>query len=649
MLKPPQRPNDIPVLWPAPSMTADPPQPRKLRASFQGLLRVLAQSLYPEPDVFIRELLQNAHDSIQLRQLNVPRPPGEINIDVDQAARTLRFSDNGLGMDQREIEDFLSVIGSTGTGSRARELATREAAVATIGQFGIGLLSAFVVAERIEVWTRKLGAPHPWRWVNHGGEDYTLEPLSASTPFPAFGAQVTVTLTAQHTAFLDGGRIRQIVRRYADFLPFPIRLNGFGPINAINAPWHDPGWDDPSERERLLHAFLNQRYADPPLLIIPIDLAQPRALGGLYIPARYTPAGQAGGVVDLFQARMSIRPNDGELLPEWARCVRGVVDCPELQPTAARDNVVRDARYQALRASLGERIVAALRDLADQDRPRFLQLCDWHHDAIKGMAAQHPEFGAAVLDQLPFETGQGALSLSDYRRRQPSDAAGKQSLYFFTHAADANQFHTLCQARGLLAINAGRPFDEILLRRYAEQHTDQVALKPLDRLDDPQLYERLDPAEQATYVRLERSMDRALEALEVRVSTQVRRFQPTDLSGVLLAGERLSAFDAMEQALERPFLLDGLAELAGEVRNRLRTQPLLLLLNAAHPLIRQLGALADPSQPGYQPVLVGLYHAALLNAQHRLTPAAARRFHTGLQSLLGEYLRLLQASRSFQG
>ena len=613
----------------------------KMRTSFQGLVQVLAKSLYPEPDVFVRELLQNAHDSIQLRRVNEPDWAGLIGIDADETRRTLSFSDNGLGMDRREIEDFLSVIGGTGTGGQTRELAARDVAVATIGQFGIGLLSAFVVAERIEVRTRKAGAAQAWRWVNHGGEDYHLEALPASAQAP--GTRVSVVLAAHQTAFLDGRLIRQIVRRYADFLPFPIHLNGFGPINAVDAPWHKSDWADPMRRESSLRAFLSQRYADPPLLVIPVDLQQPRTSGGLFIPTRYAPDGQTRGTVDLFQARMSIRSNDPDLLPEWAGFIRGVIDCPDLQPTAARDNVLRDESWRALRAALGARVIAALLDLAARDRPRFLQLCDWHHDAIKGMAARHEDFALAVLDQLPFDTSQGQLTLPEFLARQPA-IEGKRPLYFFVQAGDASQFHALCQGRGLLAIDAGRAFDETLLRRYASQHEATVALKPLDRLDDPLLYERLTPEEQRAYGPLERAMDRVLSAIEVPVKTQARRFQPVDLSAALLAGQRIAAFDAMEQALEKPFLLDGLAELAGEVRGRLRRQPLTLLLNVAHPLVRQLGALADPGQERYRPLLTGLYHAALLNAQHRLTPAAARRFHADLQHLLADHLGLLLAS-----
>ena len=610
----------------------------KMRASFQGLVQVLAKSLYPEPDVFIRELLQNAHDSIQLRRVNHAEWAGEIRIDVDEPTRTLSFSDNGTGMDQRDIEEFLSVIGSTGTGSRAQELASRDVAVATIGQFGIGLLSAFVVAERIEVYTRKPGAAQSWRWTNHGGEEYALVALPVETQSP--GTRVVVTLAANQTAFLDGLRLRQTVRRYADLLPFPILLNGFGPINAINAPWHEPGWSDPAERNRLLTAFLSQRYADPPLLVIPLDLPQPRTLGGLYVAARYTPGGQAGGVVDLFQARMCIRLNDHDLLPDWAQFVRGVVDCPDLQPTAARDNVLRDHTYHALRDALGKAIVAALLDMAHHDRPRFLRLCDWHQDALKGMAAQHQDFGAAVLDALPFATNQGQLTLPDYLHRQTPGADGKRSLYFFTHDADANQFYPLGQARGVLVINAGGVFDETLLYRYASQHPDQVDLKPLDRLDDAALYPPLDAATQHGYARLLHAMDRALADAETPARTQIREFQPASLSAVILAGQRLTAFDQMEQLLEKSLLLNELAELAGEVRDRLRRQPLDVLLNAAHPLVQRLGELADPDHPRYRPLLTGVYYSALLNARHRLTAAAARHFHADLQALLASHLEL---------
>ena len=610
----------------------------KMRASFQGLVRLLAKSLYPEPDVFIRELLQNAHDSIQLRRVNQPGWEGQIRIEVDESAGTLSFRDNGTGMDRHDIEEFLSVIGSTGTGHRAQQLASREVAVSTIGQFGIGLLSAFVVAGRIDVYTRTSGSTHAWHWINHGGEDYELAALP--TTAQPVGTRVVVTLAADQSAYLNGHILRQTVQRYADFLPFPILLNGFGPINAVNAPWHEPDWQDPVARHRRLADFLHRRYADPPLLVIPLDLSCPRTLGGLYIAARYTPTGQAGGLVDLFQARMCIRLHDHELLPEWASLVRGVVDCPDLQPTAARDNVRRDPTWHALRNQLGAAIVAALLELAMHDLPGFLRLCHWHETALKGMAVQHEAFGAAVLDWLPFATSQGQLTLPDCLARQEPSPGGKRPLYFFSHEADANQFYSLCQAHGVLGISAGGAFDESLLQRYAHRHPDTVELKALDRLDDTTLYPVLEATVRQHYAPLLRAMDRALADAEAPARSQIRQFQPASLSAVVLSGQRLATFDRMEQMLEKSLLTDELAELASEVHDRLRRQPLDVLLNAAHPLVRQLGELADPDHPRYRPVLTGLYYSALLNARHRLTPRAARRFHDDLQALLASHLEL---------
>src|SRR3954471_24944108 len=117
----------------------------KMKTDFPGLVKLLAKHLYPEPDVFIRELVQNAHDSIKLRLAQDSHIAGRIDVFTDSDNRTITFADNGLGMDQYEIEEFLSTIGKTGTGEKTHELAERDVLVETIGQFGIGLLSAFVV------------------------------------------------------------------------------------------------------------------------------------------------------------------------------------------------------------------------------------------------------------------------------------------------------------------------------------------------------------------------------------------------------------------------------------------------------------------------------------------------------------------------
>ena len=192
-----------------------------MQANFEGLIQLLAKNLYPEPDVFVRELIQNAHDSIRLRQEQEPGLQGRIEVEVRPDESLILFRDNGLGMDRDEIKRFLSVIGSTGTGTARERLrdADSAAAYSLIGQFGIGMLSAFVVAEHVVVKTRKLGASGAFAWHNAGSAECELRP-SDEPQSP--GSEIVVKVAATHRFMLDGERLQAAIVRFCDFIPFPI-------------------------------------------------------------------------------------------------------------------------------------------------------------------------------------------------------------------------------------------------------------------------------------------------------------------------------------------------------------------------------------------------------------------------------------------
>jgi molecular chaperone HtpG len=575
----------------------------KMRTSFDGLVKLLAKHLYPEPNVFIRELIQNAHDSIQLRRVEEPEIGGEIDVIADPSARTITFTDNGMGMDQADVEEFLATIGSTGTGVRTAELAQQNITVDTIGQFGIGLLSAFVVAERIDLFTRKRGGQPGWHWVNHGGEDYEL---SQDDDAPSPGTRVVVTVGADHVDVIEEDSVRETIKRYADFLPFRIMLNGNGPVNVIDAPWHRAAWASEDDYQQALRLFLNERYPDVPLHAIPVDLESPKAKGALYISDQHIPGINTFGVVDIFQERMCVRLSDQELLPDWAKFVRGVVDSPALQPTASRDNLIKDAAYFALRKALGDLIVQSLIRLAETDRKKFHRLCDWHHFHLKGMAVHHQGFFDAVIDHLPFETNEGNLSLKEYLGRQRMEPGKRVPVYFFSYGYDSTQFYELANAKGLLAINTGRNFDETLVRRYVERRSDTLELSQLDHLDDPDLYERLPEEERRHFVPLENAMRHALEwGGNSRVRPSTRRFAPESMSGLLIQTQKIEAYEKMEALLSQPFMMEGLGELAEEVKVQMGQTPLDLFINADNPLIQELSRLEELDHPRYRLARIG--------------------------------------------
>ncbi|MEH0019419.1 MAG: ATP-binding protein [Desulfobacter sp.] len=610
----------------------------KMKTSFTGLVKLLAKSLYPEPDVFIRELIQNAHDSIKLRRMDTSDLSGRIEIFTDSTRSTISFEDNGRGMDRMDIEELLSTIGRSGTGEAKQTLKNANQVVETIGQFGIGLLSAFVVADKIEVFTKKEHDTQAWHWTNHGGENYELEP---NDHIQATGTKVVVTLGKKHQQYGDEKTIKEAIKKYADFLPFRIDVNGNGPVNTISAPWHGSAWGSEEEYDHALREFVNKRFPDSALLVIPINLEYPEAKGVLYISDQHIPAISISGVVDIYQERMSIRPNDSELLPDWAKFIRGIVDSPAVSPTAARDNLIKDDTYYRLRAALGELITQALIKLSKNNRRRFLNICKWHHYHLKGMASHSEDFFAAVIEHLPFETNQGDLTFEQIIRNQPAKTGSRIPIYYFSYGYDSNQFYELCNAKNLISINTGATFDETLVKKYVEQHKDTLELCQLDVLDSPDLYQHLNADEVQKFYFLESALRRALERVGIpQIHPTTRRFLPVDMSAVILNTQRVEARDTMEALLSQPFMLDGLGEMADEMREELRRAPLDLYLNAGNELVQKMAELENLDDPKYQSLLIGLYNGAILYSQHRMTPENAKIFYMQMQKQIGQILKL---------
>jgi molecular chaperone HtpG len=401
----------------------------KMETNFKGLIKLLAENLYPEPDVFVRELIQNAHDAIT-RRLEVDRSlAGRIEVQINETERTITFRDNGIGMDRQDIKEFLAVIGSTGTGTARMQLKDqgKAAALQLIGQFGIGLLSAFVVAERIVVRTLKLGQDEAFAWHNSGDIDCELY----ADDRVEVGSEVVVHIQEAYRYFLGHEKLRDIIVRYCDFIPFPIHLDGGGPENATEAPW-DKVWTSEAEREAAYKQYLNRRFPDVPLDVIPILVDQPyKARGALYISDRHVPDLNTSGVMDVFVRRMFVRAQDNTLLPPWAKFVSGVIDSPDLLPTAARDNVQRNhPSFEFLQKRLGELIIERLTLLARTQPKRFAQINAWHHYHLKGMALYHDDFFSQVIELLLFETNKGRMSLRDYltkNKPRPRRATRRQS------------------------------------------------------------------------------------------------------------------------------------------------------------------------------------------------------------------------------
>lgn len=580
---------------------------QQMQTHFQGLIQLLAKNLYPEPGVYLRELIQNAHDAIQFRRGLDPELEGSIEIEASVKKGLLSFRDNGIGMDRSDIENFLSTIGASGTRQRTQELQSLspDELVQTIGRFGIGFLSSFAAAARVEVTTRKLGSEVVLQWTSQGDGFYELTERS-DIPF-AVGTQIVLHLLPEKISHAEESFLRKLIRRYVDFLPFPISLVGRGVLNRMSAPWYEAEAQPPEETYKALERFIKERFGEHPLWVIPVSLKKPQVAGVLYITPNPT-GGYQPPMVDIFQRRIGVRLEDTSLLPSWASFVRGLIDAPDFTPTAARDNIQQDSVYHEVRAQLDQLVRASLIHVQMTQPRAFREICLRHGGQLKSVALHDQEIFDALIEHIPFETSLGLLSLGEYLLTKES--LEKTPLYLLSQQ-HPRALLELCQARGFLAVRCAHPLEEELISLFCARR--------------PGLFEVVRPSQELEIMASAPEAARRLSGLVQRLSmvlrqrgllhikVEVRSFLPKHLESILLQSEaveeRKEKLKEMAQRLPARSLF---GEIVQDSQEALEGHTATLYLNAECEAVGGLGGAPEH-------LLFGLYTVALLRAGGQLT------------------------------
>jgi len=450
----------------------------EFQAEVRELLDLMIHSLYSHKDIFLRELISNASDALdKIRFEALSRPelaPGELEItlDADSAGRTLAVHDNGIGMSRQEIVENLGTIARSGTREFLRVVREARAAAAPelIGQFGVGFYSSFMVADRITVVTRRAGTEEVTRWESTGDGSYTLGPAER----PAAGT--TVTLHLKPTDEEDGLRdytraevLKDIVKRYSDFVTYPIRLQG-ETLNSMKAIWARAEGEVTEDEHREFYRHISHDWHDPleHLSVHMEGTFEARAL--LYVPSKapfdlhHRDGGPRG--LSLYVKRVFIMDDWRELLPPYLRFVRGVVSSDDLALNVSREILQKDRQVQAIRKYLVRRLLATLKEMAEQRAEKY--------------RAFWAEFGAVLKEGLlGFEEGHDRLlelvlaastegpaltSLGEYAARMK---AGQPAIYYLTaasrEAAERSPHLEAFRARGYEVLFFLDPIDELWL------------------------------------------------------------------------------------------------------------------------------------------------------------------------------------------
>ena len=583
------------------SATAPDRETRGFQAEVKQLLKLMVHSLYSHREIFLRELISNAADAAdKLRfealarpELLSEEPELAIRVDYDARQGTLTITDNGIGMSRGEIVEQLGTIAKSGTAEFfSRLTGEQQQDSRLIGQFGVGFYSAFIVADRVEVASRKAGLPaaEGVRWESTGEGEFNVETVTRAQR----GTSVTLQLKADAREFADGLRLRGLVRRYSDHIAIPVRMPKEGAasldyetVNHAQALWTRSRSEVTDEEYREFYAHVSHDHAEPLAWSHNKVEGKREYTSLLYVPGHapfdlWQREGRRG--VKLYVRRVFIMDDAEQLLPLYLRFIKGVVDSGDLPLNVSRELLQQVPEIESMRGALTRRVLDLLAKLASDEAEKYQTFWNEFGRVLKEGLAEDPANQERIAKLLRFSTthtdrAEQDQSLQDYRQRMP---AGQDRIFYVFGedfaAARSSPHLEIYRRKGIEVLLLSERLDEWLVGHLAE--FDGKRLHDITR-GDLALGSLLGEAEQklreADLKESKNLLRRVKEALGERVSEVRVSSRLTDSPACLVLGEH----DLSRQ-------MQKLLEASGQKPPA--SKPV-LELNVQHALVRHLDSL----------------------------------------------------------
>ncbi len=512
----------------------------RFQVNLGGIIDLLSKHTYSSPQVFIRELLQNGADAIVARNQLEPGFHGEMTIELSQSdeGRVLIFRDNGIGLTEEEVHLFLATIGQT---SKRDEWFVQRSDF--IGQFGIGLLSCFVVSDDVVVRTRSAKEnAHTIEWRGRADGTYTLTVLDEALDV---GTEVQVRCKDDSTEYFEAETVCRLANHYGSLLRFPIHFVEGGEISQINAarpPWEEEFANLLFEREAYLNYGRNLFQID--FFDYVILRSSVGAVSGVAYVLPFSPSLAMKKTHRVYLKHMLLSEQTEGLLPDWAFFVKCVVNANDLRPTASREAFYEDETLAETRAALGRQLRQHLLEMAELNPSQLRLLIQLHFLSFKALAVDDDEFFQIFMKWLPFETNMGTTTLTEYIDEH-------KVIRFVADMDQFKQIASIANAQSVCVINAGYTYDLDLIKkvqslmpsvRLSEVNADSLLLSFKFLTIDEQ-------SEVADFLALAGEI-----LLPLKCSVEIRSFHPSDLPALYSAGSTALFKRSLDETKE---LVDG--------------------------------------------------------------------------------------------
>jgi len=535
---------------------------REFQTEVNQLLQLIIHSLYSHPEIFLRELISNSSDALdKLRHLTltddlyktVPFDP-RIDLDLDEEAKTLVIADTGIGMSEDELASNLGTIARSGTKNFLSQLsgdAKKDSNL--IGQFGVGFYSAFMVADKIEVVSRKAGEEVAWRWISDGKTGFELEPAERMAP----GTTILLHLNEEGQQYANSWRLKEIVKKYSNHIAFPIFLTydksewnaeekksiktrTTEQVNAASALWRRSKSELKEEDYQELYKSLTGDLEDPMFWF------HTKAEGSLeyttlfYIPAKapldlYHSDYRVG--VKLYVKRVFILDDAKELLPQYLRFVRGIIDSEDLPLNVSREILQQNRVLASIKTASVKKILAELKSISVHKPEEYAKFIGEYNRPLKeGLYSDYAN-RETLLELIRFKSTKvdGLTSLAEVKTRMQE---GQKALYYITGGAESllrtSPLLEIYKKKGIEVLILNDDFDEIVFAgvdKYGE-----IELKSVNKASTSEDLKE-DAAEESKAEELKPLLDRLKATLGDRVKDVRASVRLADSPSCLVSDE----------------------------------------------------------------------------------------------------------------
>ena len=614
-------------------MTEPQVETKQFQAETRKVLDIVINSLYTERDIFVRELVSNAADALEkFRHQNLiekaefdSHVPLEITIDGDDKKHILTITDTGIGMTREELETNLGTIAHSGSQDFFEQLA--EAAkkdVNLIGQFGVGFYSVFMAAKNVRVQTRSWDGSEGWEWSSDGGGTYTIAPC----PGLHRGTRIIIDLKDDAHTYASKFTLERIIQQYSTFVPFPVLVAG-KKVNTVQAIWTRSKAEITDEEYTEFYKFIGNA-GDEPLYRLHFSADAPLAINALvYVPKENFEVlgmGRMQPGVNLYCQKVLIDQHSENILPEWLRFLKGVVDSEDLPLNISRQSLQDNALVVKLRKVLTKRVIKFLNEEANRDPDTYRAFWKTFGIFLKEGVASDFEHRTELAKLLRFESSASEpgsmISLDEYVGRMRE---GQDKIYYINGSSRAaveyGPYVELFKKRGVEIFYTLDPIDDFVLNHLGEYNGKKLVSADRADLSLPEPAVGADEAAAGT---------ETTEPLAAAVLTSLCRWMKETLgdriqevkpSGRLVDSPAMivNVDGYMTSSMERILKASGQSEVFGMGSKKD------MEINGASPLIKKLASLRESDAEFAKDVVEQLYDNAMIQAGLLVDPMAMVR------------------------